>query len=468
MQDNFTNPASANTPPAPDISHGNTALREQYRDFIYESCKVTRMADGIHAVFVYKVGEHTFQPSVHIPLSSIRNDEIDDDFLDILFFNFGMMNAINYYKLTCSPRFICRAARLSREQKAFFKKVYYYGLGEFMYVNGINLQPNEFMEIYANEPIARRFDFNDGSHYGGNLITIGGGKDSVVSLEALKPYRSSNLCMVFNRDIYPQNKAAMDCIRTAGYPLSSIVEFNLTIDRHMLEMNEQGFYNGHIPFSSCLAFATVIMAYLNKRNYIVLSNEASANEGNVAGTKINHQYSKSFEFENDFQHYVTTFLTRKIRYFSLLRCLNEFQIMQRFLRNPNYLGVFRSCNVGTKTNSWCGHCAKCLYVYIMLYPFLSQYQLDSIFDHNLMNDESLLPLFIGLIYPDANKPFECVGTKEEIDFSLKLALERGKNDSYLIQYYAQNFYDPNRNYDILNYYNPQHNIPQQFLPLILN
>jgi len=453
--------------PAPQ-AQGNTALREQYRDFIYESCTVVRQADGIRATFVYKIGEHTFQPQVHIPLSDIRNDEIDDDFLDVLFFNFGMMNAINYYKLTCSPRFICRAARLSREQKAFFKKAYYNGLGEFMYVNNLQIPQNEFMEIYANEPLNRRPDFNDGSFYSGNLITIGGGKDSIVSLEALKPYHADNLCLFFNRDIYPQNKAAYDTIRTAGYPLSSVVNFNLTIDPHMLELNQQGYYNGHIPFSSCLAFATVIMAYLNKKSYIVLSNEASANEGNIPGTNINHQYSKSFEFENDFQHYVSTFLTRKIHYFSLLRCLNEFQIMQRFLRNPNYLGVFRSCNVGTKTNSWCGHCAKCLYVYIMLYPFLTQYQLDSIFDHNLLDDESLLPTFIGLIFPDATKPFECVGTKEEIDYSLKLALERGKVDGCLMQYYAQNLYDPNRSYNIMDYYNPNHNIPQQYLPLILN
>ena len=445
----------------------NLAIREKYRDFIYDSCHVERRADGIHATFVYKIGEHSFEPSVFIPISDIRNDEIDDDYLDVLFFNFGMINAINYYKLTLSPRFICKAGNLEDDQKAFFKKVFYHGLGELMYVNGLNIPQEEFVEIYADAPTSHP-DYNDGSHYSGNLITVGGGKDSCVTLDALSSMHEDNLCLIFNRDIYPQNTAAIECIRAAGYPMGYIVNFNLTLDPHLFEMNELGYYNGHIPFSSCLAFATIIMAYLNKKAYVVLSNESSANEGNIPGTTINHQYSKSFEFEADFQNYVSNFLTRKIYYFSLLRPLNEFQIMQRFLRNPAYLGVFRSCNAGTRTNSWCSHCAKCLYVYIMLYPFLSQGQLDNIFDHNLLDDTSLLQTFIGLVMPDASKPFECVGTREEINFSLRLAIDRGRTEPCLIQYYAQNLYDPTQNYNVMNYFDPNHHIPESYLPLILN
>mgnify|MGYP003310119577 CR=1 FL=1 len=77
-----------------------------------------------------------------------------------------------------------------------------------------------------------------------------------------------------------------------------------------------------------LSFACAIICYLNNLKYIVVSNEASANEGNIAGTTINHQYSKSYEFEKDFNGYLQTYLCEKMQYFSLLRCMHEFQIVQ--------------------------------------------------------------------------------------------------------------------------------------------
>ena len=221
-----------------------------------------------------------------------------------------------------------------------------------------------------------------------------------------------------------------------------------------------------------LAFACAIICYLNNLKYIVVSNEASANEGNIAGTTINHQYSKSYEFEKDFNDYLQTYLCEKMQYFRLLRCMNEFQIVQKFVKFPSYLKIFRSCNVGTKTNSWCGHCAKCLYVYIMLYPFVGKDRLVEIFGRDLLDDETMGQIFVGLINPDTTKPFECVGTREEIDYALRLELEKltaeGVELPKLIAYYRDNFFDPSRTYNIVNYFNPQHHIPDEYLKLILS
>ena len=148
-----------------------------------------------------------------------------------------------------------------------------------------------------------------------------------------------------------------------------------------------------------------------------------ANESNVAGTSINHQYSKSYEFEKDFQNYAEYYLTDKIHYFSLLRCWNEYTICQKFLQFPQYLRLFRSCNAGAKENKWCGHCAKCLYVYIMLYPWVEKSTLQAIFGHDLLDDETLLDTFNGLVFPETIKPFECVGTKAEVCYTLDLAVQ---------------------------------------------
>ncbi len=439
-------------------------IREKYPEFIFESYSVERATNGIHINFVYKLGEHTFTPSASIPLSSIRNEWINDDVLNEYAFNFGIINAISYYKLSLAPKFTIKCGELDPNQKEFFKKLFYNGLGELMYQNKILMQYEDFMEFDAPEPKEKKqFAYDDDFH--GNLITVGGGKDSIITLEALRGMRDENLCMQFNRDLYPENRAALDCIHLAGYGLEKICNFNLTIDKHMLELNGKGFYNGHVPFSGMLAFACAIVAYLNNIKYIIVSNEASANEGNIAGTTINHQYSKSFEFEKDFNNYLQTYLCSKIQYFSLLRCMNEYEIIQKFIKFPSYLKVFRSCNVGTKTNSWCGHCAKCLYVYIMLYPFFDKDRLKEIFGHDLLDDEALGQTFFSLINPDTTKPFECVGTRDEINYTLRLALKNEDEPlpKLLTWYRDNNHLIPEAQYDITNYYNPEHNIPEEYL-----
>ncbi|MCQ2570741.1 MAG: hypothetical protein MJ154_00620 [Candidatus Saccharibacteria bacterium] len=442
-------------------------IRNKYPEFIFESYQFERNINGIHASFVYKLGEYTFEPTVDIPIASIRNEYLKNEILDNLFFNFGIINAINYYKLSLAPKFTIKCGELDVVQKEFFKKLFYNGLGELMYRNNMLMQYADFMTIDAPEPAEKKqFYFDD--NFAGNLITVGGGKDSIVSLEALGFMREQNLCMQFNRSLYPVNRAALDGISLAGYGLDSICNFNLSIDEQILELNQTGqFFNGHVPFSGMLAFACAIICYLNNIKYIVVSNEASANEGNIAGTTINHQYSKSYEFERDFETYLQTYLCEKIHYFSLLRSMNEFQIVQKFIKFPSYLKAFRSCNVGTKTNSWCGHCAKCMYVYIMLYPFVAKDRLIEIFGRDLLDDESMGQIFYSLIAPDTTKPFECVGTREEINYSIKIAIESEdapKPLPKLLQWYYKSYsYNPTVQYTVPQYYNSQHNIPEEYL-----
>ena len=100
--------------------------------------------------------------------------------------------------------------------------------------------------------------------------------------------------------------------------------------------------------------------------YVALSNESSANESTVAGSTVNHQYSKSFEFEQDFHKYEKDWLGSGVYYFSMLRPLSEFQIAKYFAGATAYHDIFRSCNAGSKQDIWCGHCPKCLFVFLIL------------------------------------------------------------------------------------------------------
>ena len=437
--------------------------REKYDVFIYEDYKIFDNSDEIKIEYIYKISDYVFKPVVVINKNHIKNKNYDRSFLDYLFFNFGIINAINYYKLTCAKKIIIKCGYLDQDQKEFFKKLFYNGLGELLYKNNLSIDYNEFLEI---ETIKKSYLFNIQDTFNGNLIPVGGGKDSVVTLELLKSERDINDCFLYKRNIYPTDMASLNTIYTAGYDDSSIISFNVTLDSLMLQLNKEGFYNGHVPFSSSLAFASFIMAYLNNKKYIVLSNEASANEGNVKGTNINHQYSKSFEFERDFRNYTEKYFTKHIKYFSLLRCWNEYKIVKEFIKYPKYLDVFRSCNIGGKENKWCGNCSKCLYVYIMLYPFVEKEKLISIFSKDMLDVSEYKDMFLGLINDNYDKPFECVGTKEEINYVLSLAVKKEKNLPKLLKMYKDNYYDEKKTYNIENYFNNENFIEDKFLKMM--
>src|SRR5262249_36602289 len=156
-------------------------------------------------------------------------------------------------------------------------------------------------------------------------------------------------------------------------------------------------------------------AVLSNTSMIAVSNEESSNEKTTTylGHEINHQYSKSYEFEKKFRVYVQQYISSQISYFSFLRPLGELQIAKLFSKMEKYFPIIRSCNRGQTTNTWCCECAKCLSTFILLYPFLGE-KIQKIFPENLFEKESLVPILQSLIDPQIVRPFECVGTREEM------------------------------------------------------
>lgn len=264
----------------------------------------------------------------------------------------------------------------------------------------------------------------------------------------------------------------MECAKLAGIKNENIIEITRIIDSRLLELNKKGFINGHTPFSSLLAFLTYFIAYITEKKYIALSNESSANESNVVGEKINHQYSKSYEFENDFEEYSKQYLKMPIKYFSFLRPLNELQIAKLFSKHEKYHTTFKSCNVGSKGKEWqwCTKCPKCLFVYTILSPFLYKEKLLNIFGKDLFEDKELLSMFIDLTGNGDTKPFECVGTFDEIQFAIAMTIEKIENKEiempYLLKYYKQNYELVNIKNDLTKVYNEENNLSKELNELL--
>jgi hypothetical protein len=191
-----------------------------------------------------------------------------------------------------------------------------------------------------------------------------------------------------------------------------------------LALNTKGYLNGHTPFSAYLAFLGVTVAAIYGNQNVIVTNERSANEGNVMfhGMEVNHQYSKSFRFEELFRSYCATHLPDAASYFSFLRPLNDVQISMLFARFPSYFPTFRSCNVGSKTNTWCGKCPKCAFTYLTLFPYLPYREMINIFGSDLFTVAEILAYVRELVGLTPVKPFECVGTRDEAMLAVHLSV----------------------------------------------
>lgn len=432
-------------------------LRQKHERFIYHSFSLEKGTITFH--FSIDATYH-FYPTWEFDPALLDSFKGDYSLLSYAIFNLGMSELVSYWKCACPKTVEILCGALNEEQVLWWKKLYFNGLSEFFYRNGISTSLESFMDILPKNTTPPLF--KETTCFSGCLVPVGGGKDSVVTLELLKKANVNPTCYMING-----RKAAFGCIDVAGIPNQNILNVRRTIHPQLLELNRQGYLNGHTPFSSVVAFSSWIFAYLLNLKYIVLSNESSANESNVAGTQINHQYSKSTEFESDFRNYASKYLSPIPEYFSLLRPWSEYRITKEFVNYPKYFSVFQSCNVGTKNDIWCGSCAKCLYVCIMLAACVSDDTLISIFGKNPLDDSNLEKIFLEMVLENEDKPFECIGTRAETIYAIQNAIQNRSKDTlpYLLRVYSS-LDLPAVTLKEVEAWNSHHFVPNEFIPLL--
>ena len=184
-----------------------------------------------------------------------------------------------------------------------------------------------------------------------------------------------------------------------------------------------------MPITAIISLVAVVGSFLYGYHSIAMAVERSASEETVSvgGVPVNHQYSKSLEFEHLLQGLIATRIDPGLSFGSALRPYSELAIARTFARMTGYHATFCSCNTVFRQgdgaeDGWCGQCPKCRFVGLMLAPFVEPDALSAIIGRDMFADSDQVPGFAALMSRDG-KPFECVGERLESAVALRILSE---------------------------------------------
>jgi hypothetical protein len=375
-------------------------------------------ADGVASlVYAFDDGPEMVERIVFPDAPAVSESHRDafEAALDVL----HLVAGVSYYKAGVPPEIVVETHALDVETVDFLDALYLHGLGEFAYHNKLDLReriqfrrPGEGRDpaLRAREELDSGLRRNDGVGLPRRtLVPIGGGKDSLVSVELLKSANEDVTAVWIGN-----SPLIAACAARTGLPMLNI---SRELSPVLFEYNKAGAYNGHIPVTAINSAILAVAALLYGFDTIAFSNERSASSATLEydGQPVNHQWSKGWDFERRFHALLKSHVANDLHYCSLLRPLSELAVAERFARTSRYDGVFSSCNrnfriLGPRpADRWCGQCPKCHFVFLALAPFMPKPRLLAIFGRNLLDDASLAPAFDALMEYRDHKPFECVG-----------------------------------------------------------
>jgi hypothetical protein len=394
----------------------------KYEQFIFKSYSFDESNGNLDLCYGYD-DKLEFHENYHFKFDfTDYNPEALDRALQLLFFIAG----VSYYKMYLASTIVVESGQIDEELSEFLNKTYQKGLGEFFFIN--SLDPLTQITFSPNSDKLTSITTTQSS---GQLIGLGGGKDSLLSVEVL---RDQTKVASWSLSHQSQLEPLVERVGLSHFYVER------EWDKQLLELNKQDALNGHVPISAIFSSVGTIVAILSGCRDNVVSNESSASEPNLIynGVDINHQYSKSLEYERDFQSILRHFYGDGLRYYSLLRPFSELRIAELFVPYfDKYADVFSSCNRAfTHTQNhmfWCGECPKCAFVFLIFTPFIDRVKLESLWKgKNLLLDPSLETTYKKLLGIEGDKPLDCVGEIKEartaMQLSQKTYSELGKYD----------------------------------------
>ncbi|MFS8063219.1 MAG: UDP-N-acetyl-alpha-D-muramoyl-L-alanyl-L-glutamate epimerase [Luteimonas sp.] len=406
--------------------------RDAIRTFRFVRCGFDPTTGVAQLVYAFDDGPELVEtitvPGAPFELAGVRVQAVETA-LRLL----HLIAGVSYYKAAVPDRILVDEDDIDADTAALLELIYLNGLGEFAYRNGLDLHARLHFPHAGSTATAPALGLREHA-----LVAIGGGKDSLVSIEALRTLGIQQTVTWIGG-----SQLIQACAARTGLPTLNI---GRQLAPELFDYNRQGAWNGHIPVTVVNSAIMVFAAVLLGVDQVVFSNERSASYGSIIpGTgEVNHQWSKGWACEQAFGAHVQRYVAPDLRYYSLLRPLSELAVARQFAKSDRYDAHFSSCNrnfhlLGERpTNRWCGVCPKCHFVFLALAPFMPKPRLVSIFGRNLLDDPAQTGGFDALLEYQDHKPFECVGEGRESRAAMSALTTRPEwREDALVERFAQ-------------------------------
>ena len=401
-----------------------TFQRDAIRAFRFVRCGFDAASGIAQLVYAFDDGPELIE-TITVPGAPFLLDEHHAAAVEQALRLLHLIAGVSYYKAAVPDDVSIDTYAIDAERARLLDTIYVEGLGEFAYRNGLKLRGKiRFPFLLSTFPDVRGRGQGTQAHADQPgrrehaLVAIGGGKDSLVSIEALR-----HLDIAQTVTWIGGSQLIAACAQRTGLPTLNI---GRQLAPQLFDYNRQGAWNGHIPVTAVNSAIMVFAAIVLRVDQVVFSNERSASYGSLilapdgsVTDEVNHQWSKGWAFEQAFAAHVRQHVAADLRYYSLLRPLSELAVARQFAKSDRYDGWFSSCNrnfhlLGERpANRWCGICPKCHFVFLALAPFMPKPRLVGIFGRNLLDDPAQMAGYDALFEFHDHKPFECVGEARE-------------------------------------------------------
>jgi len=398
--------------------------------FRIEAAQATRIPGGVALEFAFAAGDLRFRPVVELTgLSPGETAAVTTPTARRMIRALAIIEAFSYWKALCSPVIEVALPAPDAAELDWWRSFWPGAMGEFFYRNGIDYTVPGFLDIRAaagpepagSEPAGPGRD--ERAVTAPPLVMFSGGKDSL----ALARIVTSGGAVPADFFLYNPVARQWGLAESLAHG-GRFLEVRRTILAELLRLNAAGHPNGHTPFSAYLAIAAMLAGYLRGTGFVVAGNSRSDDEPNVEsylGHPVNHQWTKSYEFESALAAYRDRWLPGAPGYSSPLRPLYELQIIASLSGDIDGYLRTASCN-RVKGEGWCRSCAKCAWVFLATAALFGHDLAVRKTGGDMFADPALAGVYAEMAGLTGSKPFECTGTEEEVRTAIR-AVGQGHN-----------------------------------------
>ena len=406
-------------------------LRAEYPVFRIEDARAVPGPTGVRLEFAFAAGALRFRPVVEF--TGLLPDEagrVATVTAQRMIRALAIIEAFSYWKALCSPVIEVALPAPDPAELDWWRAFWPGAMGEFFYRNQIDYTAPGFLVIRgpAGEDAPGKDAPGGAAPVGPPLVLFSGGKDSLALSRVVSA--SSGTAPV---DFFLYNPG--ERLRGLAGSLASggrLVEVRRAILPELLALNAAGHPNGHTPFSAYLAFGAMLAGYLRGNGPVMAGNSRSDDEPNVRsylGRPVNHQWTKSYEFEAAARSYRDRWLPGAPGYSSPLRPLYEVQIIASLAGDVDAYLRTVSCN-RAPGGGWCRSCAKCAWVFLATAALFGHDLAIRKTGGDMFADPALSGVYQEMAGLTGVKPFECTGSEDEVRAAIQAVGHGRPPDAY--------------------------------------